>query len=290
MDIVAATRAYEEWAAEDIAIVPVDLALKHRAMAALPFAFLRATCYRWAQQWPATCAALARARTVLAVGELHIENFGAWRDRDGRLVWGINDFDEAARLPYTGDLVRLATSAVLAAHDGRLGLGPRTIAASLLEGYRGSLQASGRPYVLEERHRWMRDIALSSLRDPVAFWAKLEAAPTLATGVPKRVRRLLTKALGDTEQDYRIAHRTARLGSLGRQRFVALADYQGGMVAREAKAALPSAWLWGDARAGAPRRCDAEILARAVRCPHPFLPPTAKRIIRRLAADCSKLD
>jgi uncharacterized protein (DUF2252 family) len=24
-----------------------------------------------------------------------VENFGAWRDVEGRLIWGINDFDEA---------------------------------------------------------------------------------------------------------------------------------------------------------------------------------------------------
>ena len=48
---------------------------------------------------------------MLAVGDLHVENFGTWRDADGRLCWGINDFDEADRLPYTNDLVRLAASA-----------------------------------------------------------------------------------------------------------------------------------------------------------------------------------
>ena len=28
------------------------------------------------------------------------ENFGTWRDADGRLVWGVNDFDEAAVMPW----------------------------------------------------------------------------------------------------------------------------------------------------------------------------------------------
>jgi len=36
---------------------------------------------------------------VLAVGDLHVENFGTWRDAEGRLIWGVNDFDEAWRLP-----------------------------------------------------------------------------------------------------------------------------------------------------------------------------------------------
>ena len=34
----------------------------------------------------------------LSVGDLHVENFGTWRDSEGRLIWGINDFDEALRV------------------------------------------------------------------------------------------------------------------------------------------------------------------------------------------------
>ena len=58
------------------------------------------------------------APSVLAVGDIHIENFGTWRDEEGRLVWGVNDFDEAAEMPYVLDLVRLATSAALALRNG----------------------------------------------------------------------------------------------------------------------------------------------------------------------------
>jgi uncharacterized protein (DUF2252 family) len=57
------------------------------------------------------CAQLADAPQVLAVGDLYTENFGTWRDAEGRLVWGVNDLDEAHPLPYTNDLVRLATRA-----------------------------------------------------------------------------------------------------------------------------------------------------------------------------------
>jgi hypothetical protein len=289
MDIVAATRAYDAWVADRIAVVTADLAHKHAAMAGLPFPFLRATFYRWAQRWPVLCPKLARAPEVLAVGDLHIENFGTWRDREGRLVWGINDFDEAYPLPYANDLVRLATSAVLAARDGMLALGARAIAASLLEGYRRSLEAGGRPYVLEDSHAWMRAIALSSLRDPVAFWAKLGQLKPLAAGVPKKVRRIFADEFAKSDRDFRIVHRTAGLGSLGRQRFVALADRQGSMIAREAKAVLPSACAWAHDGARARRAHYTEIVAHAVRCPDPHFRPTGKWVVRRLAADCSKL-
>ncbi len=48
------------------------------------------------------------------MGDLHIENFGTWRDLEGRLIWGINDVDEAYPVRYPNDLVRLAASAFLA--------------------------------------------------------------------------------------------------------------------------------------------------------------------------------
>ena len=49
-----------------------------------------------------------------AVGDLHIENFGTWEMLTDGCV-GVNDFlDEADELPYTNDLIRLATSTRLA--------------------------------------------------------------------------------------------------------------------------------------------------------------------------------
>ncbi len=68
------------------------------------FSFLRATFYRWVVLFPQTCPELAAAPALLGVGDLHVENFGTWRDGEGRLIWGINDFDEACTLAYTSDL------------------------------------------------------------------------------------------------------------------------------------------------------------------------------------------
>jgi len=73
-----------------------DVALKNAHMAESPFAFFRARLdYRWLQLWHANCADVVGAPKVLAVGDLHIENFGTWRDQEGRLIWGVNDLDEA---------------------------------------------------------------------------------------------------------------------------------------------------------------------------------------------------
>src|SRR5256886_3236821 len=106
--MVAATTRYEAWLAERIPLVKPDLELKHHAMSAGIFPFLRATFYRWAARWRALVGDVAAAPTVLAVGDLHAENFGTWRDAEGRVVWGVNHFDEAWPVPYTNDPGRLA--------------------------------------------------------------------------------------------------------------------------------------------------------------------------------------
>lgn len=118
--IVAATGELERWKARQISMVRGDLVLKHRMMAEAVFPFLRSTFYRWAQLWPIVCPELARAAQVLAVGDLHVENFGTWRDLEGRLIWGVNDFDEAWPASYAADLVRLLVSTYYAIGEQKL--------------------------------------------------------------------------------------------------------------------------------------------------------------------------
>src|ERR1700732_3899246 len=143
MNVVKATRQFEDWLGRHTDIVKRDLRLKHSNMKAAIFPFLRATYYRWAQIWPKVCPDLAKAPLVLAVGDLHVENFGTWRDIEGRLIWGVNDFDEASPLAYANDLVRLAVSAHLAAQAGKLPLKREDICNTMLEGYRKSLEEQG---------------------------------------------------------------------------------------------------------------------------------------------------
>ncbi len=124
MNIIEATKSYEAWLARLIPLIKVDLQFKHQEMRRDLFCFLRATYYRWAQIWPAACPELAHDAVVLAVGDLHVENFGTWRDVDGRLVWGVNDFDECYPLPFSNDLVRLAVSAYFAIDGGEMSIAP----------------------------------------------------------------------------------------------------------------------------------------------------------------------
>ncbi len=290
MNVVKATKKYEDWLRLHLRIVEPDLQFKHQQMAEALFPFFRATFYRWLQVWPEACADLDRVPHILSVGDLHVENFGTWRDTDGRLVWGVNDFDEASVFPYTMDLVRLATSALLAAREERLAMKAKEAAEAILEGYAGGMAAGGRPFVLEEGHAWLRAIAESKLRDPVIFWEKMDRLPSVKSDIPESAREALEHLLPERAMDYRLARRRAGLGSLGRVRLVALAEWKGGRVAREAKALTGSALLWLN-----PKRLPAEILyaailRRAVRCPDPYVQMRGHWIVRRLSPHCSRIE
>src|SRR2546428_7346008 len=239
--IVEATARYEAWLAERILLVKADLEHKHRTMSAGIFPFLRATFYRWAARWRAVAGDVAVAPTVLAVGDLHVENFGTWRDAEGRLVWGVNDFDEAWPVPYTNDLLRLATSALIAREYHDLRIDGKEAVEAILEGYREALEQGGHAFVLAEHHTALREMAVYRLHDPETFWDKLESLPTVKPPVPKGVLASLRRALPEGDLKVRIVHRVAGLGSLGRQRFVALAVWRGGGGARGSQALPPPA-------------------------------------------------
>jgi hypothetical protein len=287
MKIVEATRSYDAWARQQIPIVARDLDMKHRLMAKTAFSFLRATFYRWMQVWPEACAELAGAPTLLAVGDLHVENFGTWRDIEGRLAWGINDFDEAYPLPYTLDLVRLATSALLAIREEALSIDGDRACTAILDGYAQSLTAGGHAYVLEEHHPTLRALAYAEERDPEWFWAKLARARTVRP--PSALARRLARDLPRGTVKPRYVARVAGLGALGHPRYVALAQAQGSWLAREAKAMLPSAAGWATST-HRPTIFSGKLITRAVRSPDPYFAIQDGWLLRRIGPHCSRIE
>ena len=290
MDIVKATHDFEQWMGHYITLVRSDLNLKHQRMADSPFFFLRATFYRWIQLWPTICQDLSKAPRVLAVGDLHIENFGTWRDIEGRLVWGVNDFDEVAVLPYTIDLVRLATSAMLASEEGRLALKIKDTCDAILSGYREEVLNGGRPFVLEEENTWLRKIAVNKLRDPVHFWEKLGSLPRWDGRIPAAAKQALECLLPEPGLAYKVFRRIAGLGSLGHARLVAIAEMHGGRIAREAKALLPSALYWATQKRAPDKLLYETIITSAVRCPDPYVRLCGSWVVRRLSPHCGRIE
>ncbi len=249
------------------------------------YIFLRATFFRWMQLWPERCPELDEAPEVVGVGDLHLENFGTWRDEDNRLVWGVNDVDEACEIPYTLDLVRLAASALLAIREGHLAITAPSACAAILEGYRTSLDRHGFPSVLDG-HEFLSRVVLHRARDPRHFWNKLLAFPRAAGRVP---RRKLRAAMPGPEAACTFLRRVAGVGSLGRQRFVAIASHGDAYVAREAKALVPSAAAWARDEKR-PKLYMKKLLSRAVRVPDPTFVIRGRWIIRRLAPDCTRIE
>jgi hypothetical protein len=290
MRIAEATRSYEAWLARHVVLLPADLSLKHYRMREEPFAFLRATYYRWAQTWPDVCADHARAPVVLSVGDLHVENFGTWRDVDGRLVWGINDFDDCSALPYTNDLVRLGVSACLAIDDGQLAMTHKAAAAAIIEGYLDCLKAGGQPFVLADSSTPLREMARKRLDTPELFWNKLGRYAPLRKPPPTEVTCAIRELLPDRRMKLRFVHRVAGLGSLGKQRFTLMGTWAGGLIAREAKALAPSACIWATGKSDHGEVRYAEILRRAVRCPDPLFVVRGRWLVRRLSPDCFRVE
>jgi uncharacterized protein (DUF2252 family) len=90
------------------------LPIKYGRMLESPFTFFRGSAVLMA-------ADLASSPTtgihVVLCGDAHLSNFGLFASPERRLVFDINDFDEAYPGPWEWDLKRLATSAVIAGRD-----------------------------------------------------------------------------------------------------------------------------------------------------------------------------
>ncbi|WSN68615.1 DUF2252 domain-containing protein [Streptomyces sp. NBC_01361] len=109
---------------ELLAADPAAFRVKFRKMASSAFAFYRGTaCLFYAD--------LERERhggpylddrtgRVWIHGDLHAENFGTYMDSTGRLIFNVNDFDEAYVGPFTWDLKRFTASVALIGYSKAL--------------------------------------------------------------------------------------------------------------------------------------------------------------------------
>jgi hypothetical protein len=287
-DVVQATAEFERWASRHVHMVPADVKRKHQSMADEAFPFFRATFYRWAQWWPLVCPDLVHAPQVLAVGDLHVENFGTWRDIEGRLIWGVNDFDEAWPASYANDLVRVLTSCYLAIEGEHLAVSRKKACEAVEQGYRDSLAEGGSPFVLAERNRWLRVLALNKLRDPVAFWKKMRACPVYTGKLPNEVQKMLRDSFPMPGMNYELKSRVAGLGSLGHPRVLAVSTWYGSHIAREAKQLTPSAWIWAR-HLNTSQVLSHTLLQNAVRIRDPHVHFGLHWIVRRLAPDSSHI-
>ncbi|MGW6458472.1 DUF2252 domain-containing protein [Streptomyces sp. NPDC055078] len=133
-----------------LAADPAAFRVKFRKMAASAFAFYRGTAclfYGDLEQEHGARGDRAihrgpyldeRTSRVWIHGDLHAENFGTYMDANGRLIFNVNDFDEAYVGPFTWDLQRLAASLALLGYtkafsDGQITELVRTYGAAYRE-------------------------------------------------------------------------------------------------------------------------------------------------------------
>ena len=186
--------------------------------------------------------------------------------------------------------MRLATSTQLAIDAEHLNIPLAKAMRAILQGYSDGLNSGGRAFVLAEHHPSLRQMAVERLKQPELFWEKLNALRNWRGKIPSSAEKALRRMMPDPELEYRVAHRVSGLGSLGRRRFVALAQWHNGSIAREAKELTDSAWIWAKARRRRSQIYYQEALDRSRRCPDPFVKLRGRWIVRRLAPDCSRIE
>jgi uncharacterized protein (DUF2252 family) len=124
------------------------LTMKLKLLRQDPFTFFRGTNPLLLDFLP-RAHPLFRAPSMLVCGDLHVENFGAFKGDNRLCYFDINDFDEACRAPFTIDVVRFIAGIYLAALGLEL---DRKQAKQLVQhfvlAYRESI-ADGKPRWLE---------------------------------------------------------------------------------------------------------------------------------------------
>jgi uncharacterized protein (DUF2252 family) len=261
---------------------PDRLAMKYASLRKDAFTFLRGTCHLFYQRLPRE-RIFREAPLAWICGDLHLENFGSYKG-DNRLVYfDVNDFDEAALAPCSWDLVRFATSLLVATHEqSQIPLLGRTLAQAFLDAYATAL-ADGKARWIE---RETADGPVRELLDGLRLRTRRELLDS-RTDVVRRTRRIRVdgrKALAvsdkqrgkvqsfmtrfaanqpdpDFFQVLDVARRIAGTGSLGVERYAILVKGKGspdGNYLLDLKQACPSSLL---SRLRTPQpswSCDAE--------------------------------
>ncbi|MHB8755616.1 MAG: DUF2252 family protein, partial [Candidatus Acidiferrales bacterium] len=186
--------------------------------------------------------------------------------------------------------VRLAASVKIVIDSEDLTIKLRDGCDAILEGYRQSLKDGGRPIVLAEHEKNLERLGFEALDRPGGFWEKLNALPVVQRGLPRDAKKILEKMLPGPRLDYKVVRREAGIGSLGQQRFVAIADWGGGCIAREAKAMTPSACAWLAGKVGHGQSYYQQTIQGAVRSHDPFQKIVGMWLIRRLSPDTSRIE
>jgi uncharacterized protein (DUF2252 family) len=91
------------------------------------------------------------------VGDMHLENVGAYRGESGAVVFDLNDFDDATTGPWQADVLRLAVSTLLAARGlRRSGTDALRATEAMAAGWRAGVEGEAAPVLPRELARLVR--------------------------------------------------------------------------------------------------------------------------------------
>ena len=154
---------------------PAAFRAKYRKMARDPHAFYRGTACLFYNDVTTETDEWSRhgAERIWIHGDLHVENFGTYLNSDGRLVFDINDFDEAYLGRFTWDLQRFAASLALVAWQKAL---PEDAIRKLIARYARSYLSQVNHYVASDSDDDF-EITLDTAHGPVLI--ALEEARTM---------------------------------------------------------------------------------------------------------------
>jgi hypothetical protein len=161
---------------------------------------------------------------------------------------------------------------------------------AILEGYRETLKRGGCPFVLAEREQALEKLGLGAMKQPRDFWEIFQELPGVDKDLPRDARNALEKELPGNNLEYNVVRREAGMGSLGQQRLVAIADGNGGCVAREAKAVVPSASVWLENRVSHRQSFYDRVICSAVQSHDPYQKVIGQWLIRRLSQDSNPIE
>jgi uncharacterized protein (DUF2252 family) len=174
-----------------IAANPAGAQAKLDKIATCPFAFFRGTAALFYRDLRGLDATMTK---VLVNGDVHPENFGVIQGANGKLFFGLNDFDETATAPFAWDLRRGVTAFELAARQNELAAGARhDVGAAFLAGYRDGVDGFKRSQ-RDERSRVDHDRAPKAVRHLLETSVGMDREAFLEDKVDPKTRRFIPSA------------------------------------------------------------------------------------------------
>jgi uncharacterized protein (DUF2252 family) len=251
---------------------PAWLHIKLDRLCASPFGFLRGTFHLFVDDW-GTLGDDPIGAVQPIVGDLHLENLGAFKAHDGRFVFDVNDFDETGPGTPSLDLCRLATSLVLAGPDGGVAAAAQRIESMVAGWCKGVADLDFRPIDRDTKGipRCVRELVASAEEASRSHWLETRVDNRRFRRSEKYIpvddvarRRAVEDAVIEFAKNcpekpadcpswprvFDVAVRIAGTGSLGRYRYAVLlpgkSEKPGRELILELKEAIPSSLTPGE--------------------------------------------